>query len=217
MDILIILHHSSTMNTQTNDMCVFFLVQGSPLDSNKKSSRITLSNNGRTASSQFPRGSVVGTVGYSSGVYQWRIKITELGRGYIGIGVTTLPLDDNNNYNFRSDGTMYAWFSNQYNTGLAASQTVGPARISRWQTGDIVLLTLNCDQLQLHLHLQRTAERKTINMKTAVRGEKLYLYMYLYTNSKSEKLQVDIVSWKNLFFTIFTSPLCAMHSPEYNS
>ena len=189
MNILIILHHSSTMNTETNDMCVFFLVQGSPLDSNKKGSSITLSNNGRTASAS--RGSVIGTAGYSSGVYQWRINITKLGRGYIAIGVTTLPLDYNNNY--LSHGTMYVWFSDQDNLGQADSQTRGPARISRWQTGDIVLLTLNCDQLQVHFHLKRTAERKTINLKTSVRGEKLYLYVYLRSYTARNQ-QVDIVS-----------------------
>ena len=205
MNILIILHHSSTINTKTNDMRVFFLVQGSPLDNNKKGSGITLSNNGRTASvshnSRFSSlssgsGSIVGTVGYSSGVYQWRIKITELDHSrysFIGIGVTTLPLDRNNNYYFRSVGTTYAWYSDQGNYDLAASQTRGAARISRWQAGDIVLLTLNCDQLQLHLHLQRTAERKTINMKTSVRGKKLYLYVHLVTFGAPNQ-QVDIVS-----------------------
>ena len=196
MNILIILHHNSTMNTETNDMCVFFLVQGSLLDSNKKGSRITLSNNGRTASAPRGSGSVVGTVGYSSGVYQWRIKITIQDHSvysFIGIGVTTLPLDRNNNYNFRSVDTTYAWYSFQGSYDLAASQARGPARISRWQTGDIVLLTLNCDQLQLHLHLQRTAERKTINMKTSVRGEKLYLYVYLRSLAAVNN-QVDIVS-----------------------
>ena len=182
MNILIILHHSSTMNTQTNDMCVFFLVQGSPLDRNKKSSYITLSTTGRTANSRGGGGSVVGTVGYRTGVYQWRIKITELvhgSPGLIGIGVTTLPLDSNN-YNSLSVGTVYAWFSNQANYGLAANQTKGPARISRWQAGDILLLTLNCDHRQLHIRLQRTAERKTITMKPAIRGEKLYLWVYMY-------------------------------------
>ena len=193
MNTLIILHHSSTMNTQTNYMCVFFLVQGSPLDSNKKGSSITVSNNGRTARVSNGFGLVVGTVGYSSGVYQWRINITKLENGYIAIGVTTLPVDRNNNYNYRSDGTMYAWFSSRGIAGLAASQTGGPASISRWQTGDIVLLTLNCDQLQLHLHLQRTAERKTINMKTSVRGEQLYLYVFMRSYSAPNQ-QIDIVS-----------------------
>ena len=193
MNILIILHHRSTMNTETNDMCVFFRVQGSPLDSNRKGSRITLSNHGRTASVSSGFGLVVGTVGYSSGVYQWRIKITKLESGHIGIGVTTLPLDNYNYYNVYSHGTMYAWFSDQFNYGLAASQTRGPARISRWQAGDIVLITLDCDQLQLHLHLQRTAERKTINMTTSVRGEKLYLYVYMSSSSPRYQ-QVDIVS-----------------------
>ena len=189
-------HRNSTMNTETNGVYVFLLVQGSPLDSKRKTSYVTLSNNGRTASISRDFGSVVGTVGYSSGVYQWRIKITELDQSiysYIGIGVTTLPLDRNNNYNYLSDGTMYAWFSDQRSYGLGASQTRGPARISRWQTGDIVLITLNCDQLQLHLHLRRTAERKTINMKTFVRGEKLYLYVYLRSYSAHNQ-QVDIAS-----------------------
>ena len=165
-------------------------VQGSSLDSNKKSSYVALSSNGRTASVRNDYGSVVGTVGYSSGVYQWRIKITKLALGYIAIGVTTLPLDsNNNNYRYRSDGTMYAWFSNQRNQGLAASQTRGPARISRLQTGDTLLLTLNCDQLELYLFLQRTGERKTINMHQSVRGEKLYLYFYFNGHDH----QVDIL------------------------
>ena len=197
MNILIILHHSSTMKTQTNDMCVFFFVQGSPFDRNKKGLWITLSNNGRTASVSYRRGSVVGTVGYSSGVYQWRINITKRGPGHIGIGVTTLPLDDNNTYYHRSVGTTYAWYSDQRHYGLGASQTRGPARISWWKTGDVLLITLNCDQLQLHLHLQRTAERKTINMKTSVRGEKLYLYVYMDSlafSNISIRQQVDIVS-----------------------
>ena len=161
-------------------MFVIF-VQGSSLDSNKKSSYVALSGNGRTASVQNSYGSVVGTVGYSSGVYQWRITITKLDqsiRSYIGIGVTTLPLDYNNQ-GYPSDRTTYAWFSNQRNRGLAASQTRGTARISSWQTGDTLLLTLNCDQLELHLFLQRTGERKTINMHQSVKGVKLYLYLYL--------------------------------------
>ena len=208
MNILISLQQNLTMNSETNEMCVFFLVQGSRLDSNKKGSSITLANNGRTASVFNDQGSVVGTVGYRSGVYQWRFKFTKLESprfGYVAIGVTTLPLDRRgshrshhyDDYRYRSDGTMYAWFSNQDNRGLAASQTRGPARISWWKTGDLLLLTLNCDQLQLHLHLQRTAERKTINMKTSVRGEKLYLYVYMNSfavSNSSSSQQVDIVS-----------------------
>ena len=124
-------------------------------------------------------------------MYQWRIKITELGRGNIGIGVTTLPLDRNNNYNSFSRGTMYAWFSDQANIGLAASQTVGPARISRWQAGDILLLTLNCDQRQLQLSISRTAERKTITMMPGGAGEQLYLYIFLYASSQRQ--QIDIL------------------------
>ena len=156
-------------------------VQGSSLDSNKKPSTIILSSNGRTASvGRYASGSVVGTVGYTSGVYQWRIKITKHEYGYIGIGVTTLPLDGNNNYNGFSGGTMYAWFSNQGYYGLAASQTRRTARISSWQTGDTLLLTLNCDQLELYLFLQRTGERKTINMHQSVKGMNLYLYFYIY-------------------------------------
>ena len=57
---------------------ILIFVQGSSLDSNKKSSNVALSSNGRTASVRNDYGSVVGTVGYSSGVYQWRINITKL-------------------------------------------------------------------------------------------------------------------------------------------
>ena len=93
MNILIILHHNSTTNTETNDTCVVLNVQRSPLDINRKGSSITLSSNGGTAIVSNGYASVVGTFGYSSGVYQWRINITELGSGYIGICVSTLPLD----------------------------------------------------------------------------------------------------------------------------
>ena len=75
---------------------------------------------------------------------------------------------------------MYAWFSNQYSHGLAARQNRGQARISNWQAGDVLLLTLNCDQRQLHIHLQRTAERKTINMKPSIQGKKLFLCIFLF-------------------------------------
>ena len=191
MNILIILHHNSTMNTETNDACVFLLVQGSPLDSDKKGSMITLSNNGRNASLRSGHGSVVGTVGCSSGLYQWRINITKLGRGYIGIGVSTLPLTT---YKHRSDFKAYFWFSDQRYSGLAASQTGGLARVSKWQTEDILILTLNCAQRQRHRHLQRTAEKKTVNMNRAIRGEKWYLCIFLYSYSTGSGKQVDIFS-----------------------
>ena len=170
------------------------LLQGSSLDSNKKGVYVDLSSNGRTASARNGYGSVVGTVGYSSGLYQWRIKITKLrqsGFSYIAIGVTTLPLDYSNNYRYRSDGTMYAWFSNQDSAGLAFRQTRGTARISSWQPGDTLLLTLNCDQLELQLFLQRTSERKTINMHQSAKGVKLYLYLYFYDGDH----RVDILEW----------------------
>ena len=168
-------------------------VQGSRLDRSRKSSYITLSNNGQTASVFRAYGSVVGTVGYSSGVYQWRINITELEHaGRIAIGVTTLPLNrTNNNHNYPSYGTMYGWLSDQRSAGLAASQTRGPARISRWQTGDTLLLTLNCDQRQLQLSISRTAERKTITMMPGGAGEQLYLYIFL--NASSQRQQIDIL------------------------
>ena len=168
--------------------------QGSLLDSNNKSPFVILSNNGRTASVfQYGYGSVVGTVGYRSGVHQWRIYITELGgrpAPLICIGVTTLPILNDNYLGF-SVTTAYVWLSDQDSEGLAASQTRGPARISSWQTGDTLLLTLNCDQLELHLFLQRTGERKTIYMHQSVKGVKLYLYL----NFNNGVHRVDILEW----------------------
>ena len=119
-------------------LAVFLIpVQGSPLDSNSKSPFISLTSFGRGVSLHAGFGSLVGTVGYSCGTYEGRIRIIKLAGGIIGIGVTTLPLDNNNYFN-RSDGTAFAWFSDQESHGLAASQTRGPARISGWQTEDIL-------------------------------------------------------------------------------
>ena len=91
-------------------------------------------------------------------------------------------------------GTKYAWFSTQGSHGLAAGQTRGPARISSWQAGDVLLLPLNCDQRQLHIHLQRMAERKAINMKPTIQGKKLFLYIFLFSQLNGLGQQVDILS-----------------------
>ena len=117
------------------------LVHGSPFDRKKTSSYNYLSNNRRRVNIQNRFGSAVGTVWYTRVAYQWCINITELRQfGSIGIVVTALPVDRKNIYKYNSDSTIFAWYSNQSSRGLAAIQTGGPPRISRWRPGDILLL-----------------------------------------------------------------------------
>ena len=161
---------------------------------NHKSSRITLSKQGRKAThTGLPRrhATAVGGEGYSSGVHWWRLRVTGLPqetRHVIAVGVTTLPVD-RNDYNDFSRGSAYAWFSHQGSHGLAASQTRGggPAEMTEWQNNDEMTLRLDCDRqlLSMTLHGSRR-EKKTIRMRHP--GVKLYLYVYTYLPGNSVEI-----------------------------
>ena len=147
-----------------------------------------ISNGGRTAirNAYSGWGSAVGALGYSSGRYQWRFRVSSLARNneQIAVGVTPeshAPVSlDTDTALFRS----YVWFSRQMiYFGLAADQLRGAAKISVWQNDDTLTLTLDCERNQMHLYMPRTGEQKTIFMKPEHQGATFYLYLYMYAGN----------------------------------
>ena len=158
------------------------------MDGRRTSSRIALSNNGQTLSRVGPRrgdAQAIGRKPLIRGTHSLRVKTSSLPDHAIGLGITTLPLVST--YDGFSFATVYAWFSNQMAIGQAASQTRRSARMSIWEQGDILQLTLNCEQRKLHLYHQRTRERKTIKLQ-ARQGTEFFWYFYM--NGRGQKVDI---------------------------
>ena len=79
-------------------------------------------------------------------------------RSSMAVGVTVLPCDgryDSRVYIF-SRRRHYLWWCN----GKSRSNPdCAPAHSSRWKDGDVLTLTLDCDEGKLELNLQRTDEK----------------------------------------------------------
>ena len=133
-------------------------------DASKCSFLITISGGGRVARhtglGQGTDGSVLFRNGYTTGRHQWCIHVKNgADNGYsMAVGVTVLPSDgryDSGNY-FFSRRRYYLWFCNGKSYSAAGC---APANTRPWKDGDVLTLTLDCDEGKLELHLQRTYEK----------------------------------------------------------
>ena len=133
-------------------------------DASKCSSHVTISDGGRavrhTGELSTRNGSVLFRNGYTTGRHQWCIHVKNGADegGTMAVGVTVLPSDgryDSGTY-FFSHRRYYLWWCN----GHSQSQPHrAPASSSPWTDGDVLTLTLDCDEGKLELHLRRTDEK----------------------------------------------------------
>ena len=130
-------------------------------DASKCSPLVTISGGGRVARhtglKRYIKGSVLFRNGYTTGRHQWCIHVKNAGYG-MAVGVTVLPSHgryDSGKY-FFSRRRFYLWWCD----GQSQSNPVcAPADSSPWTDGDMLTLTLDCDEGKLELHLRRTDEK----------------------------------------------------------
>ena len=151
----------------------------------KKSYRIELTSDGRTATKTKGTGRaiIVGRHGYLAGTVVWRMRLSNSGRNArysrnAAIGVTTLPLAGN--FHEKSYTTSYVWTTDDgkarsldYYRPLNLQEITGG-----WRNNETLRLTLDCDQQQLHLQVERTGETRMMEMDR--RGRPLYLVFFMY-------------------------------------
>ena len=159
------------------------------LDRFKRSSRLTVSDNGRIVWNHSPGGdaAVLGRTGYIRGVHRWTFRIDGLvAVGGVGVGFTTLPVEGKTYERSWSPSTTYAWFSNQFSAaGLASSQTSTTAKMQRWVSGDVLTLSLNVEDRTMEMFHHLTKERKTIR---GVNGGTKPLYLWLFVGIPGSRI-----------------------------
>ena len=132
-------------------------------DASKCSPLVTISGGGRAARYTGHRntnGSVLFRNGYTTGRHQWciHVKIGAYNYYSMAVGVTVLPSDgryDSGVY-FFSHRRYYLWW---YSGDSESRPDCASANSSRWKDGDVLTLTLDCDEGKLELHLRRTDEK----------------------------------------------------------
>ena len=147
----------------------------------KCSPLVTISDGGRVARhtglERGTHGSVLFRNGYTTGRHQWCIHVKNgADNNYtMAVGVTVLPSDGRYDCeeNFFSHRNYYIWWCN----GPAQSRpNSARASSSPWKDGDMLTLTLDCDEGKLELHLRRTDEKVTFH------GVKCYEPLYPAVN-----------------------------------
>ena len=160
-------------------------------DVSKCSDLITISGGGRvarhTGENRGTNGSVLFRNGYTTGLHQWCIHVKNGADNYwsVAVGVTVLPSDgryDSGKF-FFSQRRYYLWWCNGHSE---SNLDCASANSSPWKDGDVLTLTLDCDEGKLELHLQRTDE------KVAFHGvkcdEPLYPAVNLYHPGKEVEI-----------------------------
>ena len=142
---------------------------------------IQLSNNNMTAR-KTQRGSfrsVCGADIYRSGTVEIGIRLDNMPDSEIMVFLcnSTYPVLDV----YQQDNTAHGW----YGWGSSAGNWRGTQLGQKWQTGDIIRLSLDCDRHTLTGRHERTGATETLSKVT---GD-LYLYVGLY----SPGLQVTIL------------------------
>ena len=160
-------------------------------DASKCSSLVTISDRGRAArhngENRGTNGSVLFRNGYTTGRHQWRIHVKNGAdnRNSMAVGVTVLPSNgryDSGKY-FFSYRRLYLWWCD----GESESKLDrAPANTRPWKDGDVLTLTLDCDEGKLELHLQRTDEKVTFH------GVKWYEPLYPAVNLYHPGQEVEI-------------------------
>eukprot|EP00117_Sycon_ciliatum_P039275 scpid30320/ scgid29053/ len=162
------------------------------MDPDKCSSRLMVTDDGRkvsyTSTDQRQFSNVLSTVGISSGVHSWKVRVfgTEIGSGGYGLGVSTLPATDGYREAVHLGKTGYYWWSDSHTHGLAAGQR-DAAKTSPWENGDLITFTLDCDAKSVQLYLHRTGETKTL---TGVDGDGKPLYFYACLCRPNRSLEI---------------------------
>ena len=133
-------------------------------DASKCSPLVTISDGGRAARHTglelYTNGSVLFRNGYTTGRHQWCIHVKN-GADNIPsmvLSVTVPPGDgryDSRSF-FFSHRRYYLWCGNGQSYSHPRSAA---AHSSPWKSGDVLTLTLDCDEGKLELHLQRTDEK----------------------------------------------------------
>ena len=137
-------------------------------DASKCSPLVTISGGGRVARHTglewCRHGSVLFRNGYTTGRHQWCIHVKKGAdnRSSMAVGVTVLPSDG------RYDSEDYLFYCRRYylwwcNGESDSKPDCAPANSSPWKDGDMLTLTLDCDEGKLELHLQRTDEKVAFN------------------------------------------------------
>ena len=133
-------------------------------DASKCSSVVTISSGGRvvrhTGLKRGTHGSVLFRNGYTTGRHQWCIHVKNGidDRWSMAVGVTVLPSDgryDSGKFFFSHRRFYLLWCSGHLRSQLGRQA----ANTSQWKDGDVLTLTLDCDEGKLELHLQRTDEK----------------------------------------------------------
>ena len=141
---------------------------------------IQLSNNNMTASNTQGSGwhSVCGVDIYRSGTVEIGIRLDNMPSTHVMIFMcnSTNPKLDT----FQQDNTAHGWYGNHDNATTWRGTQLG----QKWQTGDIIRLSLDCDRHTLTGRHERTGATQTL---TNVTGD---LYLYVCLGSRGHQVTI---------------------------
>ena len=168
---------NSPLNLKTQKLIPF------TFDTSECNPNITLSENNLVATlHQGGYASVLGTVEMYQGKHNWKIRIRKINDNshWMAFGVCKKPLP-NNNVNFNSS---YGWSSrNQIHTGNTQANL--PQVSGDWINGDVIEMTLDCDNHTLTIKNNRTNKTASMN----VPNDSLFPYFNLLNLGNSITLQ----------------------------